>query len=110
MRFDRPVVACYVGPMRRLALILTLGLVLPASAQEAPRDPGEGSDLFSEGTRLLLEGLMQQLAPALRELRDTLDGIDAYHPPEVLPNGDIIIRRKTPLVPEDPTEDREVEI
>jgi len=23
--------------------------------------------------------------------------IDAYHPPEMLPNGDIILRRKTPL-------------
>ncbi len=35
--------------------------------------------------------------PALRELQGALQNLDAYHPPEVLPNGDILIRRKEPL-------------
>ncbi len=57
----------------------------------------EGLDLLSEGTRLLLEGLVDELGPALEGLREGLSDLNAYHPPEMLPNGDIIIRRKTPL-------------
>lgn len=81
-----------------------LGLATPLTAQEAGSDMEEGLDLLSEGTRLLLEGLMEELAPALEGLREGLSDLNAYHPPEMLPNGDIIIRRKTPLdepVPED---------
>jgi hypothetical protein len=57
----------------------------------------EGFSLLEEGTRLLLRGLMSEMEPALRELQGALQELDAYHPPEVLPNGDILIRRKTPL-------------
>ena len=68
---------------------------LPAAATENEFE--EGMNLLSEGTRLLLEGLMGQMEPALRELQGALQELDSYHPPEVLPNGDIIIRRKEPL-------------
>jgi hypothetical protein len=84
-----------------MVLALVLVFALPAAAQEPEGDVEEGLDLFSEGTRLLLRGLMDEVGPALRELRETLGGIDDYHAPEVLPNGDIIIRRRTPLVPEE---------
>jgi hypothetical protein len=63
-----------------IALTLCLGLALPAVAQEA-------------GT----EGVMAEMEPALRDLQGALQNLDAYHPPEVLPNGDILIRRKVPL-------------
>ncbi len=44
---------------------------------------------------------MQELGPALLELEGRLIDLQSYHAPEVLPNGDIIIRRKVPLdVPE----------
>ena len=52
---------------------------------------------MSEALRLFMKGLMQEMEPALDELGGLLENLDAYHPPEVLPNGDIIIRRKTPL-------------
>ncbi len=90
---------------------LVLALPMAVSAQEA-EDPGveEGLDLLNRGTRLLLEqfmermdpaldGLQRDLGEALGALRDRIDDLDAYHPPEVLPNGDIIIRRKQPLRP-----------
>jgi hypothetical protein len=84
-----------------IALTLCLGFALPAAAQEAGEggasDVDEGFSLLEEGTRLLLRGLMAEMEPALRELQGALQELDAYHPPEVLPNGDIIIRRKTPL-------------
>ena len=95
---------------------LALSLALPASAQEeAPADDegpvSEGMRLFEEGTRLLLRGLMDEIGPAMEGLRGVLDDLDAYHPPEVLPNGDIILRRKVPLEPSpDGTGDVEVEI
>ena len=78
--------------------------VLPVCAQEeGAEEPGsvsEGLDLLQEGTRMLLEGLMQEIGPTLKELEGKIDDLSAYHPPEVLQNGDIIIRRKIPLVPE----------
>jgi len=93
-------------------VILMLGLALaagPAAAQNS--DVEDGFDLLSEGTRLLLRGLLDQMEPALRELEGVLQDLDAYHAPEVLPNGDIIIRRKRPDagLPE-PGEDGEIEI
>jgi hypothetical protein len=93
-----------------LALTISLGLsVAPALAQEpgedGPADMEEGFSLLEEGTRLLLRGLLSEMEPALRELQGALRELDAYHPPEVLPNGDIIIRRK---VPRDAVPDAEV--
>lgn len=97
-------VSGYDGSMKRIiAIIVTVGLSGPVMAQEdGAGDLSEGLDLLSEGTRLLMEGLMQELAPALEGLREGLDDLSVYHPPEMLPNGDIIIRRKTPLEVEDP--------
>lgn len=85
--------------MRPFLFALALSLAaLPAKAEDEGLSPQmeEGMSLLSEGTRLLLQGLMEQMEPALRELQGALDNLDAYHPPEILPNGDIIIRRKTP--------------
>jgi hypothetical protein len=91
----------YMGRMKHaIALTLCLGLALPAAAQDTGEggatDMDEGFSLLEEGTRLLLRGLMAEMEPALRELQGALQNLDAYHPPEVLPNGDIIIRRKEP--------------
>lgn len=70
--------------------------------------------LLERGMRLFFRGLMDEMEPAmrdmaegmdefvanvepmLRELRRLMDDLTNYHPPERLPNGDIIIRRKTP--------------
>ncbi|MEL6235650.1 MAG: hypothetical protein AAFR46_14695 [Pseudomonadota bacterium] len=66
----------------------------PAAAQD--RDRGTLEELGRETDRLLRD-LMREMAPALRELEDQLRAFDLYEPPEILPNGDIIIRRKRPL-------------
>ncbi|MEM9972867.1 MAG: hypothetical protein AAF771_01705 [Pseudomonadota bacterium] len=95
-----------------LAGVLAAGLaVTPAAAEEG--EMREGLDLLGEGTRLLLEGLMAEMEPALKGFADTLRGIEGYHAPEVLPNGDIIIRRKrdgeaTPEAPLPETEEVEI--
>lgn len=64
--------------------------------RSAPRDGmGRGMDLLGEGTRMILRGLLSEVQPLLEDLRGRIDELDAYHPPEVLPNGDILIRRRT---------------
>lgn len=40
---------------------------------------------------------LEELGPALEDLVQKMGDLSAYHAPEVLPNGDIIIRRKEPL-------------
>lgn len=100
-----------------LAAVLCL-TVLPLQAQDAQDD---GLSLIERGARLFMEGLLQEMEPAMKDLRglaedmgpqlrefaDTMgpaladilgriEDLSAYHPPEMLPNGDIIIRRKTP--------------
>jgi hypothetical protein len=104
--------------MKHVALITALTLATPALAQDDNRVE-DGLKQLGEGSRLLMEGLMGELAPlmedleglgaelapfaqALREqLGDAFEGLNAYHPPEVLPNGDIILRRKETAPPEE---------
>ncbi len=81
---------------------------------EAGQRTDEGFSLIEEGTKLILrqmldnmkpamdeaqKGLGQAMAewgPAMRDLAGRLGDLSAYHAPEVLPNGDILIRRKRP--------------
>ncbi|WP_299412033.1 hypothetical protein [uncultured Sulfitobacter sp.] len=92
-----------------LALVL---LTVPVKAEEPP-------SLMERGAQLFFEGLMQEMAPALEDLtalmeeagpalqsfvaemgpklREVLEEVEdwsVYEAPEVLENGDIIIRRK----------------
>lgn len=93
-----------------IALALT---ATPAAAQDT-------DSLMEQGLRLFMDGLMQEMEPALRDLQDlaqdakplldelqknlgeVVEDLDAYHAPEILPNGDILIRRKQPLEPDLP--------
>jgi len=77
--------------MKYLAVVLALSAT-PLSAQ------GEegGMNLIEEAMRLFMQGLLSEMEPALEDLRDLVGQIDSYHAPEILPNGDILIRRKTP--------------
>ena len=91
--------------MKALALIMAL-VAAPLHAQEGEVE--DGADLLSRAAEMLLRGLLGEVEPAFRELRDRIGDLDAYHPPEILPNGDIIIRRKQPeddeALPVDPEE------
>ena len=85
--------------MRHLFLILAVVFAHPVAAQEAEPEPvpEQGVDLMGEALKLFMRGLMQEMEPAIDDLSGFLDNLDAYHAPEVLPNGDILIRRKTPV-------------
>lgn len=103
---------------------------LPQS--EAPGSMQEGMDLLGQGIDMLLRGLVDEIGPELEritpELREFAEGmgpmlgdlaekmgdLNAYHPPERLPNGDIILRRKSPSElerqPLDPPGEGEIDI
>lgn len=99
--------------------VLPLVLMLTASplAAQEPAPPDDGPSLMEEGAKLFLKGLMAEVEPGLTEMQKTLDALGPqlealkpeilkligmiddvgnYHSPEKLPNGDILIRRKTP--------------
>lgn len=103
-------------------------LAAPAAAQDA-----EDRSLFEEGADLLLRGLIEEVAPPLQELAGIgqevlpilralgeefgpalsgvarqIDSITYYEPPEILPNGDIVMRRSADApawVPPPPAEE-----
>ena len=41
-----------------------------------------------------LKEFVERMGPALETLLEAVEDFSAYHPPEVLPNGDIILRKK----------------
>jgi len=121
--------------MRRTFLIAAFaaGLAAPVMAQESGEDE-DGLSLMERGAQLFFEGIMREMEPAMKDLQDLaedmqpalrnfvqemgpafaellgqIDDLNAYHPPEMLPNGDIIMRRKTPAEMEPPPEG-EIEI
>lgn len=113
--------------MKHLILVACLSAPLPAFSQEAvPNDDDieDGFSLLEEGAKLLFRGLLSEVepaidefaglatelepalelfatefGPALYEMIQTLDSVRYYEAPEILPNGDIIIRR-SPDAPE----------
>ena len=88
------------------ALAVALAVTHTAQAQDGTDDDMQrGLSLMQEGTRLLMQAIIAELGPAWAELQTLMGNLSAYYPPEVLPNGDIIIRRKIPLVPEEPDQE-----
>lgn len=114
-----------------MRVFLILALLLPVSAQ-AQEEGERGLTLMERGARQFLDGLLKEMEPAIEGLDDLADQMgpalrgfaeemgpklgeildqvedwSAYETPEMLPNGDIIIRRKPdhPLQrPDEPTE------
>lgn len=109
--------------MRHFVFIAALALPTTSHAEEVE----DGLTLMERGAQLFFEGLMGEMEPALEgfqdmareigpameemmaemgpaiiELMDRVDDLSNYEQPEVLPNGDIILRRKqeAPTLPE----------
>lgn len=117
--------------MKQVVLAICLAFPVPVLAQDAG-EIEEGFSLLEQGAKLLFRGIISEMEPviedfsgmaselepalelfatemgsALIELMQTLDSMRYYEAPEVLPNGDIIIRR-SPDAPEfDPNNEME---
>ena len=118
--------------MKHLILVACLALPLPVFAQD-DGEIEEGFSLMEEGAKLLFRGIMtemepaiddftglaqeiepalemlaSEMGPALMAMIRTLDSVRYYEAPEILPNGDIIIRRSEDAPPFEPREGGEV--
>jgi hypothetical protein len=105
-------------------MLLAASLALPVQAQDGPEprmeEEAPSVPLFEFFERML-RGFMTEIEPQMRDLErgfealepelqaflERLRGMAQYHPPEVLPNGDILIRRRE--AEEVPPEDEEVD-
>lgn len=78
------------------APLLAIVPASPASAQAERQEPPSPTERLQEGAAAIVDGL-----------RMLMDQLQSYQPPEVLPNGDIIIRRRPPAdaTPEAPRPD-----
>ncbi|TMV07874.1 hypothetical protein FGK63_10470 [Ruegeria sediminis] len=111
---------------RFLAICAIAGLpALPAAAEEetGPSLMEQGAELFFEGLRQEMEpaldslrgmaeefgpsirSFLEVMGPALAELATEVRDWSAYEAPEMLPNGDIIIRKKPQPEPDAPQDD-----
>lgn len=95
-------------------LLVALALAAPAAAQDVQNDTQNSpmSDFkkrfgkLSDNAQTLLEGWadeigpkLDEIGPAMGDLIDRLGDMSAFHAPEVLENGDILIRRRQPIPP-----------
>lgn len=94
--------------MRSLILFATLIAAVPAAAQDAP-DPlfetlKKQLEALTDEARNSALGLFGDLAPLLESFGATLDDLSNYERPIILPNGDILFRRKltAPALPDPP--------
>lgn len=111
--------------MKQIILLIAV-LLVSAPLAQAEDDPGPS--LMERGAQMFLEGILKEMEPAIEEfsglademgpslrefaqdmgpklgaLMSEIEDWSVYEAPEVLPNGDIIIRRKPdqPPVAED---------
>lgn len=75
------------------------GKSLPEALQELERE----ADILGEDARKAIEMLLPMIESMMDRLPLLIDSLPAYEAPVILPNGDIIIRRKRdlPRIPDD---------
>ena len=91
--------------MKRIILIPALVAALTSAPAQAEQNSTIGRffellEQFSTDSEDIMQQFIDEMGPALTELQDTINDWSNYAAPVVLPNGDIIIRRK----PDIPTE------
>ena len=119
--------------MQKAVTLALLILAAPAFAQSEP-EPGDqrpflerwADDMMREFVDEIspelerffdrvgpeLDGMFAEIMPRLQELSDLVGGLAQYEMPELLPNGDIIMRRKStaPPVTVDPETNAPIEL
>jgi hypothetical protein len=84
-----------------LVFVLLASLIAPVAAD----DREKGFNLMEEGAKIILRGLLEEMGPQLSQMEQLarlLGDFENYQMPEVLPNGDVLIRRKAPHPPGPP--------
>lgn len=120
----------YIGLMKTLPAIIVASLlsVAPVWGQSSEQDVDEGLSLLEQGAKIIMRSMLDEMEPALkdlqsefgdalahmgplmRDLANQIGDIRNYHPPVKMPNGDIIMRRKTEQEIMEADPDAEIEI
>lgn len=127
----------YMRVMKTLAaaLAVSAALAAPVLAPTLAQAEEDGMSLMEQGAQMFLRGLTAELEPALNEFRDLaqemepairgfatemgprimelmtlVDDLKHYSPPEMLGNGDIIIRRRADAPPYTPPKDPPIDL
>lgn len=78
----------------RVLFVLCLSLAPLSASAEEQSEFERWQELLEKSTEALLGDIINELGPELVEMMEGLNSLRGYHAPEVLPNGDIIIRRR----------------
>ncbi len=90
------------------ALIFSLGTGIPAAYADNPLPDAlkelerQAEDLLGPDARAAVESLLPMIESLMERLPVFIENLPAYEVPEIMPNGDIIIRRKRKLPRIDP--------
>lgn len=82
---------------RSVALITALVLTaspLSADDSRSPLPSDEEMQQLGDMAERWMRDFADRMSPMVQQLREMVDDLSAYEAPELLPNGDIIIRRK----------------
>lgn len=103
--------------MTEMTRFIPICLTLCCAALPAQSDEESGLSLMERGAQMFMEGILrevepalegleevgpalrsfaEQMGPALGDLLSEVEDWSRYHPPEILENGDITLRRKRP--------------
>lgn len=103
--------------MRKLPIIAAFAGVIAAAPPVFAEEEGESRGILpsEEEMRQLgalaekyLRDFADEVSPMIERLDTLIDDLDRYEAPEMLPNGDIIIRRRPDAPPFEPSEDGSV--
>lgn len=105
----------HIRPSLLLLACLAAGAApLPARADPPAPPEADGGGILPNEEELrelgdmaerMLRRFGERMEPMAERLRALVDDLDAYEAPEMLPNGDIIIRRKPDAPPPEPSDD-----
>ena len=72
----------------------TPSLLLAASLAAAPQANAQDSDVIPDFALELFKEFLDRIGPETEKLQRELGDLSGFHFPEILPNGDILIRRR----------------
>lgn len=88
----------YIFTMKQFTALMTAALLAasPLSADEGspPLPPEDELEQLGDLAESWMKRFADRMSPMVEQLKDLVDDMNAYQAPEMLPNGDIIIRRK----------------
>ena len=84
--------------MKQFTAILTASLLaatpIAAEDSKSPLPTEDELEQLGELAESWMKRFTDRMSPMVEQLKDMVDDMNAYQAPEMLPNGDIIIRRK----------------